>query len=272
MHKSRFFKVILRVMKWIEDRQQELYFLMMTAFIFVAIGLGATMFIHYSDKPMFTNPASISEHLAQPIFIAMFTFLLIILFGIFLARFLTMLPFKKLKFLNMEMEFDSTNLREKQIANQLLYTSTMLHNHTENVKFLIDNQLSDFKQVLQFLGESYKNYSVQYNNELTLEIDILRATELKGREKRLFKTVDEQKIVKANTSYLNRLINGENLLIGSVSLGERSEKVAIVVRRGYDYPFDTYDQETIESIIAYALILFDTTVMIQLLDENNFLN
>src|SRR5690625_2653958 len=86
------------------------------------------------------------------------------------------------------------------------------------------------------------------------------------------KTVDEQKIVKANTSYLNRLINGENLLIGSVSLGERSEKVAIVVRRGYDYPFDTYDQETIESIIAYALILFDTTVMIQLLDENNFFN
>lgn len=46
--------------------------------------------------------------------------------------------------------------------------------------------------MLQFLVDSYKNYSVQYNNELTLEIDILKSTELKGREKKLFRAVDEQ--------------------------------------------------------------------------------
>lgn len=145
MHKNKFFRVILRVMKWMDDHRQELYFLTMAAFIAAAIGLGSNRYIHYRNKPMFTNPSSISEHFAQPIFIAMLTIVLILLFGVFFARFLTMLPFKKLKFLNIEMEFDSTNLREKQIANQFLYSSTMLHNHTENVKFLINNQLINFK-------------------------------------------------------------------------------------------------------------------------------
>lgn len=269
MHKGKVFRVILRIIEWMDDRQKELYFLTMVAFIIFAISLGINRYIHYKNNPMFTNPTAISEHFAQPIFIAMFTTVLTLLFGVFLARFLTMLPFRKLKFLNMEMEFDSTSLREKQIANQFLYSSTMLHNHMENVKFLVDNELLDFIQVLQFLVKSYKNYSVQYNNELTLEIEILKTTELKGKEKKLFRAVDEQKVTKANTFYMNRLIKGENLLIGSVRLEESSEKIAIVVRRGYDYPFDTYDQEIIESIIAYAIILFDTTVMIQLFHEQN---
>ena len=69
------------------------------------------------------------------------------------------------------------------------------------------------------------------------------------------------------------MIKGENLLLGLASVQEDNfEKFAVVVRRGYDYPFDTYDQETLESIIGYATILFDTTVMIQLLQENSVLD
>lgn len=271
MHKSKFFRAILRIMNWMDDRRQEIYSLTIAVFIVAAIGLGFERYIHYRGKPMFTSPSSIPEHFAQPIFIGMLTIVFILLFGVFLAHFLTMPPFRKLKIFKMEMEFDSTNLREKQIANQFLYSSTMLQNHTENVKFILDNQFVDFKQVLQFLVESYKNYSLQYNNELTLEIDVLGPTELKGRERKLFKALDEQKVVKENTSYVNRLIKGENILLGSASVVEGFDKFVVVVRRGYDYPFDTYDQETLESIIGYAIILFDTAVMIQILQEKSVL-
>jgi|SRR5690625_2733940 len=272
MHKSKVFRVILRAMNWMDDRRQEIYSLIVAVFIVAAIGLGIERYIHYKNKPMFTNPSSIPEHFAQPVFIAMITIVFFLLFGVFFAHFLTMLPFRKLKIFKMEMEFDSTNVREEQIANQFLYSSTMLQNHTENVKYIMDNQLDDFKEVLQFLVESYKEYSLQYNNELTLEIDVLKPTELKEREEKLFKFLDGQKVVKANTSYVNRLIKGENILLGLASIQEEnSGKFAVIVRRGYDYPFDTYDQETLESIIGYAVILFDTTVMIQLLQESSVL-
>ncbi|MBY7144529.1 hypothetical protein KFZ56_16010 [Virgibacillus sp. NKC19-3] len=217
---------------------------------------------------MFQNPLSILEHFAQPIFIGLLTVTILLLFGTFLAHFLIMVPFKRLRIYKMELEFNSNTLREKQIANQFLYSSTMLHNHTENVKYLIDNQLMDLKQVLQFLAYSYKNYSLQYNNELTLEIDVLEPTELKGRERKLYQAINGQNIIKANTTYENRLIQGDNLLLGTANVGEDSDKATVVVRREYDYPFDTYDQETLESIIGYAVILFDTAIMIQLFHEN----
>ncbi|WP_373893717.1 hypothetical protein [Virgibacillus sp. CBA3643] len=217
---------------------------------------------------MFQNPSSMLEHFAQPIFIGLLTVTILLLFGTFLAHFLIMVPFKRLRIYKMELEFNSNTLREKQIANQFLYSSTMLHNHTENVKYLIDNQLMDLKQVLQFLAYSYKNYSLQYNNELTLEIDVLEPTELKGRERKLYQAINRQNIIKANTTYENRLIQGDNLLLGTANVGEEADKATIVVRREYDYPFDTYDQETLESIIGYAVILFDTAIIIQLFHEN----
>lgn len=61
---------------------------------------------------------------------------IIIIFGTFFAHIITMLPLKRIKFSKMEMEFDSHSTREKEIANQFLYSSTMLHNHTENVRYL----------------------------------------------------------------------------------------------------------------------------------------
>lgn len=139
----------------------------------------------------------------------------------------------------------------------------------KNVKYLVDHNLFDLKEVLQFLIESYKSYSLYYNNEMTLEIDVLDSTELKGKERKLFNTIDVQKTVKTNTNYVNRLIKGENLLIGAATVGEGSGKVVTIIRRGYDNPFDTYDQETLESILAYAVILFDAIVMIELFHENN---
>lgn len=251
------------------ERRQEIYFVLMSIFTLIAIGVGFYMYIYYWKYPMFIDPSSIPEHFAQPIFISMLTIVLILLLGTFITHFITMIPFKKLKLFKMEMEFESNTIREQQIANQFLYTSTMLHNHTENVKYLFDNNLFDLKEVLQFLTESYKTYSLFYNNEMTLEIDVLDSTELRGKERKLFNAIDAQKNIKTNTNYVNRLIRGENLLIGTATVGEGSGKVVTIIRRGYDNPFDTYDQETLESILAYAVIVFDTIVMIQLFQENS---
>ncbi|WP_449355284.1 hypothetical protein ACUL41_04015 [Virgibacillus natechei] len=57
-----------------------------------------------------------------------------------------------------------------------------------------------------------------------------------------------------------------NLMIGVASISDTDEAI-IVARRGYESPFDIYDQETFESILGYAVILFDMIVMGQLLHE-----
>src|SRR5699024_10051895 len=120
------------------ERRQEIYFVLLSIFTLIAIGVGVSMYIYYCKSLLFIDYSSIPEHFAQPILISMITILLILLLGTFITHFITMIPFKKLKLFKMEMEFESNTIREQQIANQFLYTSTMLHNHTENVKYLVD--------------------------------------------------------------------------------------------------------------------------------------
>lgn len=241
----------------------------MAILVLSAIGIGIHMYIYYRGTPMFENPTTIVEHFARPIFIGMLATVLMLALGTLFIHLVTVVPLKRISFFRMELEFDTA--REKQIANQFLYTSTMLQNHTDNVKYLLENNLIEFKQVLQFLADSYKNSALEYNDELTLEVDVINFNELAGRkEGKLFNAIKKQSPVKSNTIFRNRLINGENLLVGSISVSDTQDLV-MVVRRGYEHPFDIYDQETIESILGYATVLFDTVIMIQIMTKNNLL-
>lgn len=140
------------------------------------------------------------------------------------------------------------------------------------VWIIIANNFFDLKQVLQFLSDSYKNNTYDYSEKLALSIHIVEPSELQGREERkLYKSLRQQKTPKSKTAYINRLIRGENILVGVISEKDTND-VVMIVRREYDKPFDTYDQETFESILGYAMILFDTIIMIQLLNENDILN
>lgn len=126
--------------------------------------------------------------------------------------------------------------------------------------------------MLQFLTDSYKANTLEYSNKLALTIDIVEPSELRGREERkLYKSLSQQEVVKSRTAYINRLIKGESILLGIVPVTDTDEAV-VVVRREYDQPFDMYDQETFESILGYAMILFDTIIMVQLLNENDILD
>lgn len=268
MYKGKFFQMILRIIDWVNERRQEIYFVLSFFLISFAIGFGIYMFVHYMNHPMFSNPSTIPEHFARPVFIAMLSTVLIMLFGMFLIHFVTMVPFRRITFLKMEMEFDLKTQKEKQIANQFLFSSTMLHNHTENVRYVLDNELYELKQVVQFLTESYRNNVLKYNKEITLTMDVVDPEDLQSRdEKKLFQSIMNQRIIKTNTVYQNRLLTGDNVLVGVISVTE-AERAAVVVRREYEHPFDIYDQETIEAILGYAAILFDTIITIQLLHEN----
>lgn len=227
MHKNRFFHFVLRVIDWISDRRQEIYFILMAIIIPGAISFGIYMYIYYTNNPMFNNSSMNSEHFARPIFISMLATTIIIIFGTFFAHFITMLPFKRIKLFKMEFEYRST--REKEVANQFLYTSTMLHNHTENIRYLLDNGFFELKEVLQFLTDSYKTNTLEYSNELALTIDIIEPSGLRGREERkLYRSLSQQEIVKSKTTYINRLIRGENTLVGIVPVIDTDEAVVVV--------------------------------------------
>ncbi|WP_188206857.1 hypothetical protein [Alkalibacillus aidingensis] len=238
----------------------------------IAIGLGFYMYCVYKNNPMFENPSTITEHFARPIFIGMLTTLLVLGFGVLFANLIIMIPIKRIKLFKMEMEFNSYTTKGKEVANQFLYSSTMLHNHVENVRYLMANNFTDLVEVLQFLTSSYKDYVLQYGDGLALTIDVVVASELRGREeKKIYKSIKQQHVIKSNTAYTNRLIRGENVLLGIVSASTTDEAV-MIVRREYNHPFDIYDQETFESILGYTMILHDAIVMLQLLKDNNILD
>lgn len=83
-----------------------------------------------------------------------------------------------------------------------------------------------------------------------------------------YDSIIEQSEVKSTTVYKNRLITGKNILVGVVTI-PGIQDVIMVVRRGYETPFDTYDQETFESILGYATILYDALMLIHFMDKDD---
>lgn len=264
MYKSSFFIFILRFGDWLNERGKELYIVLMTVVIALALGFGINTYLRYSYDPMFINPNTVLEHFAQPIFISMFSTVVILVFGIFVTNLMTMVPFRRIQLFRLEMEFYSQDKRDKEIENQFLYTSTMLQNHTENVLYLLENDFTELEEVLRFITESYKETALHYNDDLVLEIEVVSPVDINEKQVlKLYKTINRKFFVSTNTVYVNRILKGHNLLVGVISLEEIGE-VVMIVRRDYANPFDTFDQETFESILSYASILFDTVTMISL--------
>lgn len=269
MYKSNFFIYILRFGDWLQERGKELYIVLMTIVITVAIGFGINTYLHYYHNPMFDNPKTVLEHFAQPIFIAILSTVIILVFGIFVTHLMTMVPLRRIQLFKIEMEFHSQGQREKVIENQFLYTSTMLQNHIENVNYLLDNDFTELNEVLQFIAESYQDTALHYDDELVLEIDVVSPKEVIEREAlKLLHVVKQKSCVNSRTVYINRIFKGYNVLVGVISLQDMGE-VVLIVRRSFKYPFDTYDQETFESILSYATILFDTVTIIRLFIEDS---
>lgn len=264
MYKSNFFIYILRFGDWLNERGKELYIVLMTVVIGLAIGFGMNTYIHYSKNPMFEDPKTVLEHFAQPIFITIFSTVVILVFGIFVTNLMTMVPFRRIQLFKLEMEFHSQDKREKEIENQFLYTSTMLQNHTENAIYLLENNFIELPEVLQFITESYKETALHYNEELVLEIDVVNPEEITDKQTlKLYHSINRKFLVNTNTVYINRIFKGYNIFVGVISL-EDGEEVVMVVRRDFANPFDTYDQETFESMLSYTSILFDTVTLINL--------
>lgn len=98
MYKGRFLHAIGRIVDWMGTRREEIYFLLMLVNILIAIGFGIYIFNFYKDNPMFSQPLTILEHFARPIFIAMVSTTLVVIFGTFLIQLITLVSFRRVSF------------------------------------------------------------------------------------------------------------------------------------------------------------------------------
>ncbi|PYZ91742.1 hypothetical protein CR194_19160 [Salipaludibacillus keqinensis] len=268
MAKSRFFQMILRLLSWSENRKKEIHFLSMVVFITIALSIGIRIFFIYRRDPMFANPETIVEHLASPLFISMFTITVILLFGVFFSSVVLMSPFKRLAFFNVEMEFQDKAEKELIVANQFTFISTMLNNNSSTIKEMLNDNLTELTDVVEKLSLSYKRFVNEYNKGVSLEVDVLKENEIESaQEKKLLEDVKRSEHM--SNTYLNRILNGNNVMVGVVKGSEEVDNVVIIARSNYDYPFDHYDMESMASIIEYSLILYEMINMITLLPEPN---
>ncbi|MGJ9384370.1 hypothetical protein [Salipaludibacillus sp. CF4.18] len=253
MVKSRFFQVILRLLDWADKRKKELHFLSMTFFIVFAAMMGGNVYYKYSKNPMFENPSTIVEHLAIPIFISLFTIALVLFFGMFFTSFVMMAPFKKLKLFKMELEFDDKYAKEIMIANQFTFISTMLQNNSQTIKEMISENSTELNDVVEKLSLNYKRFVNEYNSGACLEIDVCKEEDVVAKqEQKLLEEIKRSSYI--SNAYVNRILSGNNLMVGLVEVSKELDNVVIITRSNYDYPFDHYDNESLASVIEYSII------------------
>lgn len=97
MFKSVFFRSILRLIEWLEERRRELYFILMAVDILFAVGYGAYIYLHYRMNPIFDNPSTVLEHFLQPTFISLISIVFILIFGAIVIHLVIMTPFRRIR-------------------------------------------------------------------------------------------------------------------------------------------------------------------------------
>lgn len=266
MVKSKLFQVISRLLDWADNRKREFYFLSMAFFIVLSAVIGGNVFNKYKQHPMFENPSTIVEHLATPLFVSLFTVTIVLFFGMFFSSVVLMAPFKKLKLFKMELVFEDKYVKEIMIANQFTFISTMLNNNSLTIKEMISDNATELNDVAEKLSLSYKRFVNEYNTGACLEVDVCREEDLINKQEvKLLKEVKKSSYI--SNTYVNRILNGNNLMIGLVEVSQEVDSVVIIARSNYEYPFDHYDKESLASVIEYSLILYEMINMITLLPD-----
>lgn len=264
----RLFQVTSRLVDRAQSRRREIYFLSMTFFIVLSAVIGGNVFIKYYNDPMFANPETIMQHFATPLFIALVTMTAVLFFGLFFTTVISMAPFKRLRFYEMEFEFENKYAKEIMVANQFTFISTMLNNNSNTIREMISNNTTELHEVVEQLALKYKRFVNEYNSGVFLEIEVCKEEEVTApQEKKLLEEVKKSPYM--SNTFVNRVLNGTNLMVGVVEFSPDVDRVVLIARSNYDYPFDNYDKESIASLIEYSIILYEMINMVTLLPEES---
>ncbi|ASF40699.1 MULTISPECIES: hypothetical protein [Halobacillus] len=290
MYKNWFFRRVDRFFDWLENHQKSIYSISLTIFLLLAAGVGGYISWRYWNNPMFADPGTIIEHMANiPLITGMLAMVLILAGGSFVI-WMSLSMIKKVKINKMEFDISDSALAESRIQQRFTFISSMLEQNIEILSDIYEDKKS-FKrrmeedtvqqEIISYLASDYRDYIRVFYPDLQSELFILSTTEnMDQNTTRMYKfLLRNEKTQQA--VYSNRLINGENTLVGLACFEkefegesegqykvETDEHIIIVMKTGFDLPFEQYDIDALQSIINYSKILYEELMITYYLDTN----
>ena len=137
------------------------------------------------------------------------------------------------------------------------------------------------QEIISYLASDYRDYIRVFYPELQSELFILSTTEnMDQNTKRMYKFLLRNKKTQ-QAVYSNRLLNGQNTLVGVAYFekefeGEAEgqykvgtdEHIIVVMKTSFDLPFEQYDVDALQSIINYSKILYEELMITYYLDTD----
>lgn len=224
MKKNAFFSRIERFVEWYERHQKELYFLMITFFVILSLVVGGVSYHYYSTNPLSNKPTTLTEHLATPLLIATLLTVITLMFGLFFTSVVLLSMVKRIKINKMEVDFQQQTIAERRVKNRFEFISAMLASNLDTLaeiyinksKFemaLKDEELPEI--VLNHLCTIYKKYVNDSHNLANSEVYVQSTNEnLETNVEKLYKDLRHSPNDETSAVYVNRLLGGQNLLVG----------------------------------------------------------
>jgi|GEM_PF-5153318 len=201
---------------------------------------------------------------------------------------------KKVKINKLELDISDSSLQDSRIQQRFTFISSMLE---QNIEILCDiyEDKQSFKrrmeehtiqqEIISYLASDYREYIRVFYPDLQSELFILGNTEkMDQNTRRLYKFLLRNKKTQ-QAVYTNRLINGENTLVGLAYFEKEFEgeaegqykvdtedHIIVVMKTGFDLPFEQYDVDALQSIINYSKILYEELMITYYLDKDEVEN
>ena len=290
MYKNWFFRRVDRFFDWLENHQKSIYSISLTIFFLLAAGVGGYTLWKYWNDPMFASPGTIIEHMANIPFITGMLAMVLILAGGSFVIWMSLSMIKKVKINKMEFDISDSALQESRIQQRFTFISSMLEQNIEILSDIYENKKS-FKrrmeedtvqqEIISYLASDYRDYIRVFYPDLQSELFILSTTEnMDQNTTRMYKFLLRNKKTQ-QAVYSNRLLNGQNALVGLAYFekefeGEAEgqykvgtdEHIIVVMKTSFDLPFEQYDVDALQSIINYSKILYEELMITYYLDTD----
>ncbi|MBM7632856.1 hypothetical protein [Geomicrobium sediminis] len=232
--------------------------------------------INYFNNPLIED-LSANQYYIAPFIVGFLGAAIVLVFGFFFTNVLLLVSSKKIRFFNVEIEFDTSEIAEKKAGQTINYLSKVIESHRYA---LAKMRAEDRRSHLAILMEVMRSYQTQlraaYDDH---EIEVKVYTESHDFTKGQSLLIADLQYLegKQKIAYKNRIKRkSTNLMIAETKVEEVVEDdeliipfeqtVYIVVSRNIEDLFDDLDTNTLKGLIHYAEVVKNEIEMLDIVE------
>lgn len=250
-------------MKWLADNKDKIYYGVLVLFFIIAIYYSFKGYFFFRDTPAVKDGNDLIGRIFSPFVLAILRFVIVMLFGIFIAMNFIANPLKRIKVMQFEVEFSEVAKVQETQLNQFHFLSFMLKKTeffcgkvegSSEIPYLptVQNIFTEYEQFFdQELSIHITTGVYEYDGENTY----YSSPEHKRLVKSLLSETDPEKWFRIRKKTFGEM----NLLIG---IREQYGSKYIAVLESKEHTFTDYDVEVLKSIFEHSKVICDMSILV----------